>query len=697
MDRQVFVRYTQTLFRHLEAGLVGLFFMQAIRFLYSTLYAHLGSLDQWTKTLDRTGLSGTLGVVVPGDVRIELILCGVAALLPLVALAIGRWRFATLAAVVIAVGRVYMTANGPSLIGVAGAAVAAGGAGLYLAIVTSHRPAVFPAALILGIAADQIIRLYGLSVDPTWSSAWLSIQVGLSLAMFALVLINLALDAAEKRRIERAARSERSDRANPDKPVLPTQITGWGALAMAGMLFLEFTLLGLSNTAARRAGVEPEAIAPWLLAATLVPLVPAVRDAARRFLGMFDGQWRGWVYGLLTGLMLVIGFRFNGPIAAGGFVVAQALIGLAWWWVVQPIDKGGWFSGPGVVIAIVLFLALTGADYFTYDYAFAYGLPEPFGTLLRSLRGFGLPIALVAALLTMLPAIVARRRLPWQGGRTLDTVLIFALGVLTLVFAISLTQPVVVRPNADPSKVRIATLNLHGGYSLYFNSVLPNVADQIDANGADVVLLQEVETGRLVSAGVDQVDWLAHKLNMQAVYFPTNEGLQGLALLTRLPVETRQGVLLSSIGKQTGILYARLTAPNHTVLEIYNTELGYLLKQSTQSTDSQEQDQLSQLGQIFGLISQLDPGLTTQVIVGGTFNNVPTSDLYLRMKQSFVDPFEGQAAEKTNTWQLVNNVTSRVDYLWLSKGITMSGAGIVPAPASTHNLVVVEIALTPPR
>jgi endonuclease/exonuclease/phosphatase family metal-dependent hydrolase len=229
---------------------------------------------------------------------------------------------------------------------------------------------------------------------------------------------------------------------------------------------------------------------------------------------------------------------------------------------------------------------------------------------------------------------------------------------------------------------------------LYFGTDRQQIADQILASGADVMLLQEVETGRLVSSGIDQVDWLAHQTHMQAVYFPTNEGLQGLALLTRLPVEIRQGVLLSSIGKQTGVLYTRLTAPNHTSLDVYNTELGYLLKESTQSTDTQEQDQLTQIGQIFGLINQLDPGLTTQVIVGGTFNNVPTSDLYQRMAQSFADPFAGQAAEKTTTWRLINNLTSRVDYLWL-RGITSTGAGIVPVPASTHDLAVVEIALAP--
>ena len=83
-----------------------------------------------------------------------------------------------------------------------------------------------------------------------------------------------------------------------------------------------------------------------------------------------------------------------------------------------------------------------------------------------------------------------------------------------------------------------------------------------------------------------------------------------------------------------------------------------------------------------------------ETLLGGSFNNVPTSDLYQIVSQSFSDPFAGQAVEKTITWRLVNQIVSRVDYLWLH-GINSLGAGIVPVAASTHDLAVVEISLTP--
>jgi endonuclease/exonuclease/phosphatase family metal-dependent hydrolase len=696
MERPEPLRAVQAVFRHVEAGLVALFFIQAIRFLYSTLYAHLGSLDQWTKTLDRTSLSGVPGIITPGDVRIELLAVGLFALLPILALLISRWRFATLVAVLAAVGRVYLTESGPSVIGVIGAALAAGSAGLYLAVLTRRRPLVFPAALVLGIAADQLLRLAGASVDLTWSSGWLLVPVGLALLLFVLVLVNLVIDVAEIRQITQARRAANADINAPSTlPQLPapTTISAWGALAFGGLLYLELTLLGLANTAGRRAGVEPSVIAPWLAAVTLLPLVPAVREGLRRFLGMFDGQWRGWVYTLVLGLLLVIGFRFSGPIAAIGLIAAQLFIGLGWWWVAQPVDKRAWFSGIGLVIGLIVFLVLTGAEYFTYDYAFVYSAPEPIGSAIRSLRGLGLVVVLVAGLLVTLPAIVARRRLSWQGGRGRDSAFMVALCVLSGLLAFTLTPPLVVTPSANPQHLRLATLNLHGGYSLYFNSDLPQLATQISTSGADILLLQEVETGRLVSNSVDQVDWLAHALHMQAIYFPTNESAQGLAILTRLPVIDQHGTLLTSVGKQTGVLYARLMAADGQPIDVYDTELGFLLKDVSQSTADQEQDQRTQLGQVFGLVNQTDPGLTLRTMLGGTFNNVPTSDLYQIVSQSFADPFAGQAVEKTITWRLVNQIVSRVDYLWLH-GITSLGAGIIPVSASTHDLAVVEISLS---
>jgi endonuclease/exonuclease/phosphatase family metal-dependent hydrolase len=300
---------------------------------------------------------------------------------------------------------------------------------------------------------------------------------------------------------------------------------------------------------------------------------------------------------------------------------------------------------------------------------------------------------LFAALLSNLPAILTRKRLPWRGGRLSESLAGLVLVVMAGVLAGSLAQPIVVTAPASSDHLRIATLNMHGGYSLYFNSDLNDIKQQITAYGVDLLLLQEVEAGRLVSFGIDQPAWLARQLNMQVEYFPTNEGLQGLAVLTKLPVEQRQGLLLISQGKQTGVQFVRLRAPDRAEIQVYNTQLGLLLRDSAQSVQNQEQDQTQQLQQIFGFINENDPTRTSRTIVGGTFNNVPDSDIYQYMSQSpFSDPLAGLPNEKAITLKLVNGGTARVDYLWL-RHITSQGAAVVVMQQSTHNMPVVEIGL----
>src|SRR5258708_7235792 len=303
-----------------ETALVGLFFVQAMRFVYATLYAHVSSASLVNLTANPATLIGLPGVVTLTQVQTELIAAGIALLAPL-----------------------------------------------------------------LAVIFERV----------------------------------LAQDEGE------------------DPP--RGEINGWSAFAFGGLLYIEFAVLGLSNTVARHAGVDYITIGPWLVVATLLPLVPEVREVALRFLGMFDGQFRGWVWYLLIGLLIVVGFRFSGLLAASALILAQLMVTLSWWWVTQPAAAKRNFTALGVVFAILLFLLLTGADFFTYEYAFVRNVTEPFGSLLRAFRGLGLVVVLFATLLSGLPAILARKRLPWRGGGDItESLAALVLVVMVGVFAASL-------------------------------------------------------------------------------------------------------------------------------------------------------------------------------------------------------------------------------------------------------------------
>jgi endonuclease/exonuclease/phosphatase family metal-dependent hydrolase len=677
-------QYRRDLFRLLEAAFVGIFFVQAARFLFGTLYAHFNSADLVTRTADPAALS-LPGVVLPATLQNELIVTGALLLLPLLSLIFNRlWLGPAIAAVVVAAGRVFMTANGGTPFGVYGAAAAVGGGLLYLAIIAVRRPSMFAPVLILGIAIDQLVRLYGNTVDFTWEVTFLEEQTAISLGLFLIAILTTVF--------ERTTVDPEGDSRG--------EIGGWGAFALAGILYLQFAVLGLANTLSNRVGMNYVVIAPWLVAATLIPLIGEVRGIARRFLGMFDGQFRGWVWTLLLMLLLVVGLRLNGVGAAAALLITQAMIGLTAYWVVQPFAGRVNFTPFGMIIATALFLLFAGADLFTYEYAFVRGLAEPAASLLRGFRGLGLAITLLAALFGGLPIILTRKRSAWRTANPLASLVAVALTIGAGVFAVSLARPTVVSIPTDTTLMRVVTLNLHGGFGLYFNHDLEEIATEIRKSGADVVLLQEADAGRLIGYGIDLPAWLGRTLNMQVTYFPTNEGLEGLAILSRLSIEREEGRLLTSSSRQTGVQFVRIIAPDGSPLDVYNAQLSLIFRGGVLTTEELEAEQQQQIQEVVQFI-ELNGSLPNRVVLGGTFNHQPDSDIYLYLvQQGYIDPFVDYAAERAVTLRRVNEPPVRVDYLWLrcrtpvgAACITPTGRAVTPLQASSHNLAIVQIGL----
>ena len=71
-------RYRRDFFSLAEAALVGLFFVQALRFVYGTLYAHVSSARLLAVTANPGSVIALPGVVSLTDVQAELIIAAVA-------------------------------------------------------------------------------------------------------------------------------------------------------------------------------------------------------------------------------------------------------------------------------------------------------------------------------------------------------------------------------------------------------------------------------------------------------------------------------------------------------------------------------------------------------------------------------------------------------------------------------------------
>lgn len=701
------------LLRSLEAGIVGLFLIQAIRFVYAGLYARANSADLVERVADPAALAGTPGVVELATVQNEIIALAALLLLPVLALVIGRWRASLpFAVILVALGR--SLAIQTRDLEILGGSLVIGAGLLYAALVIIRRPSFFPAIILVGLAGDQFIRALGDTTDPSWQRGYVldvagyfsvGIEIVIAVAAIILIFLSIGLWFVE----QREARAE--GYVAPPRGVLNL----WGALALGGILFLELTLLGLPNVVARWADVDYAGVVPWMLAATTLPLVPEIRAAAGRFAGMFDGAWRGWLWLLLFGLLLVVGDRYDGIPAAIALALAQFAIGLTLWWLIQTGAPTHNLTGLFMPFTVLAFALLAVGEYFTYDYAYVADFDPPYDGLddfLRAFRGMGLALVLIAALLAAIPMILARRRIPWRGGRATYTFLTLLLVVAISAGGAAAAAGEGVRRPVNPDCLRVATFNIHGGYSQFFDPNLERVAQLIELNGADVVMLQEVETGRLASYGVDQVLWLARRLNMESVFLPQNEALQGLAVLSRVPITRSQGLMLPSEGNQAAVLHVVLD-PDRLAedtgedvpgeLHVYNAWLGFrLAERDGQPIPEGEQDQNVQMRMLLDWIATAHgPGWTDRILLGGTFNFGPDSPLYrvLRMDNltnpGIVDPFASLRTEEAMTVFLVNGTAARYDYLW-TFNLPLIGMAIDQSPeaaqVSDHRPAIVAVA-----
>lgn len=601
-----------------EATAVFLFFYQALRVLFSVLFGLIYD-------------ALFAGIVPMTTVGLVLVMVILALLSPLaVPRRPERLRITPLVgAVVVFLARILLTPNDPQGRLVASLLIVAG-TGLYLAARLRQGPHDVVRALILALVADQLLRAAGHTWDVTLRPAWLWGQVAVSPGLCLLAGRLFRLRPPEE----------------PDTAAGPGLL---GGLAWGGWLFLETSLLNFPNALARWSGAPYTLVSPLLLVVTLIPVIGALPAA---------GQKRGgWMVGgalLLAGLA-VGGLRTGPWVATAGLLLAQlAAVGLL------PLIFGSG-QGQGLAWGGILFLVESFVYAFTFTYPYTV---EAFrGLGLASVLLSGLPLAGIGLRRAVAPYPPIHLPRAWGGVGGL------LLALLSLLWA----WP------GSPTRgtgLHIATYNIHYGYDTPWHFNLEEQAQTIAAAGADVVMLQEVDTGRPTSYMVDDALWLARRLGMEAVYLPTIEHLTGIALLSRYPVLDSEGLLLPSELEQTGILWARLEVEG-VPINAFAIWLGL-----------EPEERARQLDAALPFIAA-HPG---PAAFGGDLNSTPDSPVYARIAEAgFTDPFVALGLDSPPTDPAINP-TERIDFIWL-RGLAPLQAQVLDSLASDHRPVVVEAAL----
>ena len=242
----------------------------------------------------------------------------------------------------------------------------------------------------------------------------------------------------------------------------------------------------------------------------------------------------------------------------------------------------------------------------------------------------------------------------------------------------------------------VVTFNIHsamgpGGFEP------ERIAAEIAASDPDVVLLQEVDNGRLRSRFVDEAAYLAAALDMEHVFAtnvvrpgrrvgdPTSQ--YGTAVLTRLEVEAWTHTRLpNQPGRQPRGLQHLVLRLEGRQFSVYNAHLDH-------TTPSLRQRQMRSARDIIGV----DP---LPVIFGGDFNASPASPtLALALdpgQTDLVDPWplvgDGNGLTAPNAFPV-----SRIDYLLADEEWQPTVMATWQSAVSDHRGVVGRFLLRSPR
>jgi endonuclease/exonuclease/phosphatase family metal-dependent hydrolase len=624
----------RNIFRTVEAVAILLFFVQAVRVLFSVLF---GIIYDSVFAGPMTGQRGWPFMVI------SVLLALLAFLTPLLApRRRHRIRITLLVtSLLVFLSRIPMTLNNPDFRLYSSLLIVAGG-GLYVAALLRERAVIFPGVFIAALAGDQLFRVLGDTFDITLRDGWLPYQMVISVAL--AILSGVAFS-----RLPHQAET-----------VSERRLGFPGGLAMGALLFLETSLLAFPNAVARWSVVSYSVLAPSLVLITLLSLLPRVRAPFSR---LFMQRGWGMLLSLFTCFCLAAGYLLEGFLAGIALLLAQLLVLMALPCVLSSDLQGKKERiGLHLALGLVFFLLINFAFAFAFTYAYT----------LEFFRGAGLPIVLVAGLLATLP--VARRKPPLEekpsawGWSAARIGIVAALVILSAVFA---RPPALHLEEAGPN-VRVGTYNIHYGYNTPWQFQLEEMARTIEESGADIVALQEVDACRITSYGVDDALWLGRRLGMEAIYQSTVEHLTGIALLSRFPVRQVERRLLTSRLEQTAIVCAQVEVGDD-ILDAYGIWLGL-----------EPEERAVQLGEALDFIGE------RPAVFGGDFNSTPDSPIYRQLVDAgFTD---GAAAFDPSPTSPSEAPRRRIDYVWV-RGLRPVDAKVLDSTASDHRMLVVEALL----
>jgi endonuclease/exonuclease/phosphatase family metal-dependent hydrolase len=227
--------------------------------------------------------------------------------------------------------------------------------------------------------------------------------------------------------------------------------------------------------------------------------------------------------------------------------------------------------------------------------------------------------------------------------------------------------------------------NIHEAINVNNQLDLPGILTTIQQSNPDILVLQEVDTGVIMSGATDQARWLAQQLNMYlAPVTSTNHIWQSDVILSKYRILDYDSIILQSPSEDDALLRADLDIGGQAV-SVYAVHFS-----AFSSTDRRIQADAA----IPWILST--PGLK---IWAGDFNvdaytsNPTDQEIYSDITTHFNDSFTVALSRIGNLTWPSTGLIERIDYVFVTPTITVLSHTVPSSLASDHLPVLVQLQL----
>jgi endonuclease/exonuclease/phosphatase family metal-dependent hydrolase len=397
----------------------------------------------------------------------------------------------------------------------------------------------------------------------------------------------------------------------------------------------------------------------------------------------------GAALGLLLVALLLADLRAYGAWLRGPFAllaIALLVVLSAWmFWRRSPLSEIGLIAGIAGSFVLLAFAVLGGRAERTVSTLrvavwVTGGMLLQAGLIFAYYSFSGLPVVIVVAwgmfLVIALFSSGQSRNAEGERARWLALpvgVVVLLLAAATVWQALDWSEPQAGPPAS--ANLRVMTYNIQSGFSVDNHWSLENTARTIEAADPDIVVLEEVSRGWLVTTGVDEMTWLSQRLDMPYVFGANSDDhLWGNAILARAPLshaDVQQYTTTENL--QRSVVVAQVA-----------TEAGgvWIFGTHFDNPGDAAATRLEQADQLLAVWNGRTPA-----IIFGDLNTEPTSDTIRR----FTDAGFTDIGSALPPDAYTSEDHRRIDYILTSPGITPTNITIPDTWHSDHRPVVATV------